>query len=341
MLNIFLDTNIYLGFYRLTSEDIEKLESLIVLIRETEDIKLFINSQLVNEFYRNRDSQIKDTLKTLEQVWNWWLNLPNFSKKYSEYSELMESYKNFQYKKKKYDEKVINDIDKLSLLPDKTINELFTIAELLNISDEIILKARIRTELWNPPWKKGSLWDAIHWEALLKYIPNWEDIYFVWIDWDFKSILYKNKLNSFLEKEWEDKKSSIIYYYENLSTFLKDKFPSLWELDEYIKEKQIEQLWNSNSFNRARQVLNALLKIWNFTDNQLNKIVENSLNNNQVYWAHRYGPEVIWWVLEQLFKWKHNIIRPELYEDFCKKFDIKEQFFYYIDKDWSYNEIPF
>lgn len=341
MLNIFLDTNIYLSFYRLSNEDIEKLESLIILINETEEIKLFITSQLIDEFYRNRDMQINDTLKNLKQLWTWWLNLPTFSKKYSEYQELKDAYKNFQSKRKKFEEKITSDIEKYELPPDEIIEKLFRISERLEKSDDILLKSKNRTELWNPPWKKWSLWDAIHWELLLEYIPNNEDLYFVWIDWDFKSILEKNKINSFLEREWKNNKDSEIFYFENLSTFLSKMFPTIWELDEYRKEKQIEQLWKSWSFNRARQVLWSLLKIWNFTDSQINKIIEYSLSNSQIYWANRYSPELIWWVLDQLTKDKHKIIKPELYDIFCEKFWIKSEIFYVKDKDGSYTEIPF
>lgn len=55
MINIFIDTNIYLSFYRLSSEDLDRLEELTVLIKDTSDVTLYTTSQLCDEFNRNRD----------------------------------------------------------------------------------------------------------------------------------------------------------------------------------------------------------------------------------------------------------------------------------------------
>jgi hypothetical protein len=342
MLNIFLDTNIYLNFYRLSSDDIEKLENLIFLIKDTEDIKLFITTHSIDEFYRNRDNQIAELLKILGNIWSWWLNLPTFCKKYNEYDTLKDVHKDLLTKRKNLEAKILNDINSFSLPPDKIIEELFWVAKTIQVTDDIVNKARLRTELWNPPWKKWSLWDAINWICLLEQIPDDEELYFVWIDGDFKSTLDKNRMNTFLKNEWEKSKLlSTIKYYENLSSFIKENFPNLWELDEYKKEKQIEKLLLSWSFNRSRQVLESLRKIWNFSDYQINKIVESSLSNNQVFMAHEYSPELVWEVLAEIVKWKHDIINPKFYDDFCKTFNINQEIFYVTDKNWEYFELPF
>lgn len=341
MINIFLDTNIYLNFYRLSTEDIERLENLVVLIKDTKDIKLYITKQVIDEFYRNRDAEIKGLIESIQTIWWKWLVLPSFSKKYPEYKKLQESQKDFSNKKNSLENKIMEDISNYSLPPDKIIKELFDIAEKIEVDNEIINLAKIRNDLGNPPWKKWSLGDAINWLLLLKEIPIWEDLYFVWVDWDFKSILDKNKINSFLEKEWIDNKLSNVYYHENLSIFLKEKFPGIWELDEYKKEKQIEKLLLSWSFNTSRQILSSLEKIWNFSDSQINKIIEYSLSNPQVYNAHQYSPELIWKTLENIVKWKHKSINPEIYEKFCNKFGINLEIFYYKTNEGNYEEIPF
>lgn len=268
--------------------------------------------------------------------------MPTFCKKYSEYDILKDWHKDLLARKKSLEVKLLSDINAFSLPPDKIIEELFNVADKIDVTDEIINKAKLRTELWNPPWKKWSLWDAINWICLLESIPDKEDLYFVWIDGDFKSILDKNKINSFLNKEWNKiKLISSIKYYENISTFIKDNFPDLWELDEYKKNKQIDKLLLSGSFNRSRQILKSLSKIWNFSDQQINKIIENSLSNNQVYMAHEYSPELIWWILEEIIKWKHRIINAEKYDKFCDTFNIGKEIFYTTDDSWEYFEIPF
>jgi hypothetical protein len=44
MINLFIDTNIYLSFFHLTSEDLEELKKLVVLIDKGE-IALFVRSK--------------------------------------------------------------------------------------------------------------------------------------------------------------------------------------------------------------------------------------------------------------------------------------------------------
>ncbi len=341
MLNIFLDTNIYLWFYRFTNEDLIKLESLIILINDTDDIKLYITQQIKDEFYRNRDSQINELFTILNGIWNGWLNLPTFSKKYWEYDKLKEAHKNFLSAKKNLELKFNEDTNNFALPPDKVIEELFNIAILISNKPDITSESRIRMDLWNPPGKKGSLWDAINWISLLTFLPDQEDLYFVWVDGDFKSILDKNKINSFLKKEWEEKKKSSIFYYDTISLFLKEKFPNLWELDEYVKDRQVDKLLTSWSFNRSRQILASLERIQNFSDTQINRIIENSLNNSQIYNAHWYSPELVWAVLERIVSWKHNIINPEHYDKFCDTFSIKREIYYYLNSEWRYEEVPF
>ena len=51
MINLFIDTNIFLSFYHLTSEDLEELKKLFVLIDKNE-IQLFLPTQVRNELER-------------------------------------------------------------------------------------------------------------------------------------------------------------------------------------------------------------------------------------------------------------------------------------------------
>ena len=47
---LFLDTNILLGFYSYSKDDLAKLNQLEDLIVDTKDIKLIVTSQQVDEF---------------------------------------------------------------------------------------------------------------------------------------------------------------------------------------------------------------------------------------------------------------------------------------------------
>ena len=341
MINVFLDTNIYLNFYRFSNEDLKKLENLIALIEKTEEIKLYTTDQVNIEFYRNREAVVNEILDRIDKIWSWWLNLPSFSKKYSEHWNLQSSYRKLVDEKKDLKKRILDDVFNFQLAPDIIIKELFDLAENIPVTTDIIETTKLRTLLWNPPGKKWSNWDAIHWECLLKSFPEDEDLYFVWWDWDFKSPIDNKKFNIFLLDEWKEQKSSEIYFYENLSVFLKDNFPDLEELDDYIKNKKIDDLKTSFNFNHSRQILRDLHAMWWFNDEQLQKIFEYSFKNDQVYWAHRYSPSLIWWVIEELIIDKHDLIPPEDYDDFCKVFWIKKEKFYVQHEDGEWSEIPF
>jgi predicted nucleic acid-binding protein len=62
MITLFIDTNVPLSFYHLTSEDIEELKKLVALV-ENNEIKLIVTKQVENEFWRNRGAKISDAMK--------------------------------------------------------------------------------------------------------------------------------------------------------------------------------------------------------------------------------------------------------------------------------------
>ena len=56
MLNLYIDTNAYLSFFHLTSDDLEELKKLELLIETTREIQLHLPEQTYDEFNRNRDT---------------------------------------------------------------------------------------------------------------------------------------------------------------------------------------------------------------------------------------------------------------------------------------------
>jgi predicted nucleic acid-binding protein len=67
MITLFIDTNVLLSFYHLTSEDIEELKKLVVLV-ESKEIELIVPKQVENEFWRNRGAKISDAMKKLREA---------------------------------------------------------------------------------------------------------------------------------------------------------------------------------------------------------------------------------------------------------------------------------
>jgi hypothetical protein len=279
--NLFIDTNIFLSFFYLTSDDLEELKKLGVLL-EQKNVSLFLPDQVIDEFKRNREYKIADTIKRLrEQKLN--LQFPQICKDYYEYFILRALQKNYEEQHSNLISKINEHVSGQNLKADNLISELFEKAKKIQSTDDLIERARLRVDINNPPGKKGSLGDAIIWECLLEHIPVDENIYFVTDDKDFVSVLDENSLKKFLIQEWADKKRSQIIYYKRLSSFFKEHFPEIKMASELEKEILIRNLSSSSSFANTHIVIAKLSQCSEFTQPQRNEIVESAISNNQVY----------------------------------------------------------
>lgn len=85
-MHIFIDANIFLSFFHLSSDDLEALKSLAVLVKE-DQVELYIPEQVIDEFNRNRAGKIADALKRLQEH-KFGPAIPQMAKKYDEYKKL-------------------------------------------------------------------------------------------------------------------------------------------------------------------------------------------------------------------------------------------------------------
>ena len=88
--------------------------------------------------------------------------------------------------------------------------------------DDVVDLAYNRYRIGNPPGKDNKYGDAINWEALLKNIPDYEDIVIISADKDYSSVIDSKRINPFLEKERKSKKNGNIKLYTNLVDFLSE-----------------------------------------------------------------------------------------------------------------------
>ncbi len=279
-MKLFIDTNIFLSFYHLTSEDLEELRKLAVLL-EQEKVTLYVTDQVRSEFKRNRESKIADAIKRLtEQRLN--LQFPQLCKDYGEYKELRELQRNYDSAHSSLLSNIGRDVAAQTLKADKTIQELFTKATILKTTDELVERARLRIQVGNPPGKEGSLGDAISWEAILDGAPEKEELFFITDDRDYVSVLDENEFKGFLLEEWAQRKRGRIIFYKRLSSFFKDRFPDIKLATELEKELFIRNLAASGSFAQTHSAVAKLSKFTEFTATQLNEIVEAAISNDQI-----------------------------------------------------------
>lgn len=280
-MHLFIDTNIYLKFYHFTSDELEELHKLIVLIDEGE-IVLYLPVQVISEFLRNREVKLADALKIFggDKITS---AFPAFSKDYEEYKIMKTAIKEYNESKNRLLTKIREEIEDRALKADHVTKELFEKAHNLDYGD-YIEAAKLRFDLGNPPGKDKSYGDAISWETLLGTVPKDKDLYFVSDDKDYFSEIDNKKFRGYLRDEWAEKKNSSVIYYKSISDFFKEKYPDIKLATELQKDLYINRLEESGSFRRARRNIHKLASMDNFTSNQINKIFDIACSNNQVFW---------------------------------------------------------
>lgn len=281
-MNLFIDTNLFLNFYHFSSDDLEELEKLIVLI-SNEKIRLILPEQVKDEFYRNREVKLKDAMKLSEG--NWKQNkIPQFYKNYQEYQEIISLSKELSKKFSKLKEKVNSEIDSRRLKADDLIGTLFSIGDFVERSKDLIDKSILRFNIGNPPGKNKSYGDAINWEALLEEVPQGEPLYFLSDDKDYFSKINTSQIDPFLLDEWREKKKSEIFPFRSFSSFFSSKFPKIKLALELEKEIRMNKLVESGSFASARRAMWNVSELNDYPPELVESFLEACVQNSQIFW---------------------------------------------------------
>jgi hypothetical protein len=308
-MNLFIDTNVYLSFYHLTNDDLEELRKLAAVVNEKK-IRLFVTVQVQQEFWRNRENKLKESLKDLRNL-KLSLQYPNICKEYPAYEEMRAHQKQFSALHSSMMAAIISDIDARSLRADEVIEQLFGIANVINHDEQILANARDRTDLGNPPGKKGSLGDAVNWECLLSRTPQKEDLHFVSIDGDFASPLDDEKFNQFLLEEFSSRKHASLLFYQSLAGFFAKHFPTIKLASSVETELAIEDLVNSWNFAATHVAIGKLRNLADLTPDQVRRIARAATENSQI--RRISGDADVRSLLEYLLAHQANAIEPDVF----------------------------
>jgi len=281
-MNIFIDTNIFLGFYSFSAGDLEELRK-VAKLSLNKKINLFISDHLFNEFSRNRESVIAQAVAELGKS-KVDLKLPNLARTYNKSVEIQKRKSEFEAQLKELKSKVFEDIKSNSLKADIVITEVFESANIYTVAPEILQAGIMRHQLRQPPGKKDSCGDAIHWEWLLATIPEDEDLIIISNDADFESPLEKGAIDNFLHNEWREKKKSNISLVKLLSRFLADHFPEIKLADQIDKISAIERLERSSNFSSTHSAIVTLDAIDDFTKDEVLRLINAYTTNDQINW---------------------------------------------------------
>ena len=287
-MKLFIDTNILLGVYQLSGPDLDELRKLVKLV-ESGKIELLLNQQVIDEFWRNRESVIANALKRFRESKATAI-LPNIIHSYPDATDLKAAVERVTTIVHDLSNQATDDIENNALKADLIIKDLFATTDVAEASKRIIYRAEKRTNIGNPPGKKGSIGDAINWEWLLEQeiSANTAEVVILSGDGDFESELVKGNLKEFLLREWARQHPNCTPRLEkSLVDLLSRDFADIKLADEVDKVIAIEKLEETSSFAATHVAIAQLSKLDDFSNAELLRLLNAYLTNNQVYWIRR------------------------------------------------------
>lgn len=279
-MDVFIDTNILIALYRLSSEDLEGFKKIYVLL-ENKKINILLTEQVKNEFFRIRDDVISEAIKKFKEQ-SLQLNVPAIFRADEEFESLRSLKDSYNRQHQKLLRKIEAENQDNSFQADEVVHYIIEKGNCFSITGDIFTKAKKRHALGNPPGKKNTLGDQVNWELLLENAPA-EDLHLISADGDYFQGT-TNEIKRFLKKEWADNKKTQIFGYRTLSDFFSMHDPNIKLASELNQELLISKLVNSTSFTETHQSIYKLKAIESFTPPQIELITDAFLQNNQLNW---------------------------------------------------------
>ena len=244
-MRVFIDTNIFLNFYRISSKETFSVYEKILDAIRAKQVEVLIPYQLEREFLRQKHWVVIAFKKTQEEVLKQdnIFGIATFLKNTDEGKKLELARNEFREKQKElldaYLKYVVDPSSKVNQFVDKVFKAGVAVPE----TKDIIERAHRRYLRGDPPRKRGqdeSLGDAIMWESLLEKFTD-QDLYIVTGDGDWYDALEEKQVNPLMQKEWMDASGgkTTVTRYAFLSEFVKERLGAKDEAtEEALKEEK-------------------------------------------------------------------------------------------------------
>ncbi len=315
-MNLFLDSNIYLSFYRLSDDDLEELQKLTVVVK-SKNTALYVTDQVRDEFNRNREGVIAGSLKAFETS-KLPSGFPRLVMNYPDYEAMTKALAEYDKHRNSLSREVREAAANKKLHADGIIDELFKLARKVPMTEDIWTAAQQRFDLGKPPGKDASYGDAVNWESLLDVVPDGEDLLFVTGDSDYSSKLDILLLADALLSEWKMKKKSTVTLYKNLNSLFKDKYPTIKLASELERELAIIDLATSSNFVQTHAAIRRLDAYTDFSADEARELINAAISNDQI---HRiYDDDDVYEFFTQLAIDHEGDIDPEEWHYFWTTF---------------------
>jgi hypothetical protein len=282
VLHFFIDTNVLLSFYAFTQDDLTRLEQLAAQV-EAGTFVILTTPHVEDEFVRNREAKIAESRKDFGTQ-RLDMRIPRLCDPYDETAELRRLAREYSQVHATLMSRIDDDARDRALMADQLVARFFDGATKVEVTSEMFDRARTRVALGNPPGKRGSLGDAVNWEALLAYRPQ-DQLFFVTDDGDFYSALDRNRPHEYLTREWAGTVAQPITFVRRLSELPAPVPQEVLPVDDAPdgRDELVSALIYSRSFQQTHQVIGALSYVQSFTARQVHDLIA-ALDNSQVGW---------------------------------------------------------
>ena len=294
---LYIDANIFLGFYNSNRPEFKKLLDSIIEVKDkvffTEQFKYEIDRNKLNVFKQSIDNYIKQ-VSIVNTILPEHLDKDNSSKLISWNSsrkELEIQIKNSNNELLQILNETLQNVSSSEDNVSKALSLLYNTSKKASIDN--LNKARLRKEIGNPPGKKNDpLGDQLSWEMLLNIVPNVNRVWIVSKDQDYytenKDILYLNpilkndliQLNPNIEIKVFNKLSQALRDFNDLESII--SIPSKNEL-ELIS---ISESFEPNNYNNMRdfRIINDQREDFNIDakDIEILQLLANGNNTSEI-----------------------------------------------------------
>jgi hypothetical protein len=284
-MHLFIDANIFLGFYEATSDSLLELEKLISVLKQKKRATLWLPDQVKREFWKNRDGSVASVLKEFSKL-NGLGSIPRLVQEDPEFDELKKLSVQLESKKKDIVDRVRGEVAAEKTKADGWIRSLFALSEEIDTSGTIAQQAWERALRHTPPGKQDGLGDRLSWVALLAKLPPKSELHIISQDGDFAGELEREEIHPYLKCEWIKKNGGEVKLWRRASQFLAAHFPEAKNAIEIERTLLIERLENSANFATTHTVIADFSDLSHLSNPLATRLASAILANSQVHWIH-------------------------------------------------------
>ena len=214
-MRVFIDTNIYLGFFRTSKEKLKSLDELEILIK---DKKISLVFPKITQEELSRDIPVVSLFycETLDQQLPKKLQFAVVIDK-NDRKKVEGLHKQYLEALKELKEQYLQSVDVLSK---RLLDDITKISADIHETDNLVQAAYFRKLRGNPPGKRQDpLGDEIAWEVLFSFCLD-NDLTIIAADKDWKNPQNQKEIHPFLKREWGSKSEKKIEVFDSLGEFI-------------------------------------------------------------------------------------------------------------------------